>query len=499
MAWRPRLDIKLAIPALVGAAAALGQAPFGLWPATLVGLAIGAYLIGAAPDARQAAWRGWALGVGYFALTLSWIVQPFFVDPWVHGWMAPFAIALMAAGLALFWALASGLSVGVGAGRLWAWPFLMSAAELLRGWIFTGFPWGEPGLVWVDTPVAQLAAFVGAAGLTLLTFVAASALARGRVCAGGALVALALAWGLGVGLGGLRPSEVPGTGKLLRLVQPNAAQHLKWHPDHVRGFLERQISLSATPSERAPDLVIWPETAVPYLLHQAGPVFARIAEAAGAPTVLGIQRAEGGRYYNSMAVIGANGAVQGVYDKAHLVPFGEYVPGGDLLARFGIGAFAAQRGFGYSAGPGAEVLELDGVGTLLPLICYEAIFARDLRAAPKRADWILQITNDAWFGTFSGPQQHLAQARMRAIEMGLPFVRAANTGISAVIDPHGRMVASLGLGQQGVVDAELPQALPETPYARLGNLPLMLVLLLGGLGLFVRRGGKPIDPGAEQM
>ena len=497
MARRPRLRLKVERgtfwAGLAGVVSALGQAPFGLWPATVLGLSIGAWLVSCAPTWRVAAGRGWALGAGYFALTLIWIVQPFMVEPWRHGWMAPFALVLMAAGLALFWGMASGLSLRLGR---WSWPVFMSVGELLRGWLFTGFPWGEPGVVWVDTPVAQGAAFIGAAGLTFLTFLLATALATRSLAAGAAVAALGLAW-LG---GSLREVPVATSDTLLRLVQPNAAQHLKWDPEHAPEFVERQIALSAASAaaDRAPDLVIWPETAVPYLLRHADPVLRRAASAAQAPVVLGIQRAEAGRYFNSMAVIGADGTVGDVYDKAHLVPFGEYIPGGNLLARVGITAFASQRGYGYSPGPGARLLDLGDAGKALPLICYEAIFARDLRAAPERASWILQITNDAWFGTFSGPQQHLAQARMRAIEMGLPFVRAANTGISAVIAPDGRVVASLGLGQSGHIDAVLPTALPRTPFARWGNLPLTLVLLCGGAGLLVWRRRIPIDAGARR-
>ena len=492
MAWQLKPERGALWAGLAGVGAALGQAPFGLWPATVLGLAVGVWLLRRADGWRVAAWRGWALGAGYFALTLIWIVQPFFVDPWRHGWMAPFAIVLMAGGLALFWGAASGLAGRFG---LWSWPVFMSAAELLRGWLFTGFPWGEPGLVWVETPVAQGASLVGAAGLTFLTFALVTALSAHRMSAVAALVLLGLAW-LG---GGWRDGPVAQTDTLLRIVQPNAAQHLKWDPEHAHKFVERQIALSAARAERRPDLVIWPETAVPYLLRHADPVLKRAAAAAGAPVVLGIQRAEAGRYYNSMAVIGADGVLSDVYDKAHLVPFGEYIPGGNVLAQVGITAFASQRGYGYSSGPGARLLDLGGAGKALPLICYEAIFARDLRAAPERADWILQITNDAWFGTFSGPQQHLAQARMRAIEMGLPFVRAANTGISAVIAPDGRLVASLELGTAGHIDAVLPAAWPETAYARWGNLPLILVLLCGGLGLILRQRRIAIDADAGRM
>ncbi|MBD3766142.1 MAG: apolipoprotein N-acyltransferase, partial [Rhodobacterales bacterium] len=182
-----------------------------------------------------------------------------------------------------------------------------------------------------------------------------------------------------------------------------------------------------------------------------------------------------------------------VYDKHHLVPFGEYMPAGDLAyGMFGIAAFAAQQGAGYSPGPGARVLDLGGaLGRVLPLICYEAVFPQDLHAAPERADWILQVTNDAWFGRWSGPFQHLAQARLRAVEQGLPLIRVANTGVSAVIDARGRVLRALPLGEAGFLDAALPAALPAPPHARWGDGPLVLLLAGLGLGLAVRRRVQP--------
>ncbi len=179
------------------------------------------------------------------------------------------------------------------------------------------------------------------------------------------------------------------------------------------------------------------------------------------------------------------------------MPFGEYVPLGDLVSRFGIHGLAARDGYGYSRGPGAAILELlDKLGTALPLICYEAIFPRDLRAAPERADWILQVTNDAWFGTFSGPYQHLVQARYRTIEFGLPLVRAANTGVSAVIDARGRITAQLPLNEAGHLDADLPGARPPTLFARLGDLPIGAAIVVFLAGLAAIRRAKPVDPGA---
>jgi apolipoprotein N-acyltransferase len=275
---------------------------------------------------------------------------------------------------------------------------------------------------------------------------------------------------------------------VIRLVQPNAEQHLKWDPERARFYFNRLLELSAMPSEAKtrPELVIWPETSVPYLLNRAGGALGDIAAASlGAVTVVGIQRTEDDRGWNSMAVIAPDGQVGEVYDKHHLVPFGEYIPFGDLAySLFGVQAFAAQVGNGYSAGSGAAVLDLGPrFGLALPLICYEAVFPQDLRAAPGRARFILQITNDAWFGTLTGPFQHLAQARLRAIEQGLPLVRSANTGVSAVVDARGRIIAELPLGVAAFLDAALPVALPPTPYARFGEAPFLVLWFALAFGL----------------
>lgn len=483
-----------------GVVAALGQAPFGLWPATLLGLAGSYALIGAAPTTRRAALAGWSLGLGYFGLTLVWIVQPFLVEPDRHGWMAPFALVLMAGGLALFWGLGAALARWLSPTGRFAWlgfAAVMGLVELLRGTLFTGFPWGGPGLAWIDTPVAQLASIFGALGLSVLTFLFAAglwvALAGRRIVATAALLMAAVAVaGFGAFLArGALPERSPAI--TVRLVQPNAVQHLKWDPEWMGIFYQRALALTAEPAAEAPpDLVIWPETAIAPLLGDRPDIQAEIAAAAApAPVVSGVRRLDGARGYNSLVLLDAEGAAAQVYDKHHIVPFGEYVPLGDLLGRFGIHGLAAREGYGYSAGPGAALLSLPGdLGTVLPLICYEAIFPADLRAAPGRADWILQITNDAWFGTFSGPQQHLVQARFRAIEFGLPFVRAANTGVSAVIDARGGMVAALPLGVAGKLDAALPGALPPTLYARLGDWPLLggAILVLGWLASRLRKG-----------
>jgi apolipoprotein N-acyltransferase len=283
------------------------------------------------------------------------------------------------------------------------------------------------------------------------------------------------------------PPEVELTDHRVRLVQPNAPQHQKWHPDLRWDFVRRAMGFNAQGPR--PDMIIWPETAVPQLLNYAEDTLEAILEQApGVPLLLGIQREEGGAYFNSAALISADGSAGQVYDKAHLVPFGEYVPFGDLMARFGFHGLASQAGAGYAAGPGARLMDLP-IGKALPLICYEAVFPQDVNAAPDRPDMLVQITNDAWFGTRSGPYQHLVQARMRAAEQGLPMLRAANTGISGVIDPYGRLGPSLPLGEAGYVDVILPAALPATPYSGTGDWPV-LILLLGLAGAALRRGGN---------
>jgi len=488
-------------PALIafgaGLVAAGGQAPVSLPWLTLAGLAVAFLLFTKAPRARRAAWIGWAFGTGYFAAALFWIVEPFVVDPVRHGWMAPFALIGLAGGLALFWALAFGLAARASTGwtRAMAWAVLLSAAELLRSYVFTGFPWALIGHVWVGWAPMQLAAWVGPAGLTLLTLL--------PVALGGLvwqrkrpmLLPLLAIWAALYGFGlwqQAQPMPETANTQIVRLVQPNAAQHLKWAPDFAPLFFADAVAFTRAPATPRPDLIIWPETAVPVLLERAAGAFQRITAAAdGVPLVLGIQRYDGMLAYNSLVYLDEQGELTALYDKHHLVPFGEYLPGSGLFANTRLAGLVGD--YGYSSGPGAELVDLGPLGRVLPLICYEAIFPQDVRAAPERPDWLLQITNDAWFGTLSGPYQHLAQARLRAVEQGLPFVRAANTGVSAVIDSRGKVTAFLGLGLAGYLDARLPPALPATLYSRTGDTPMAVLLALLGLIVFVYKARKPID------
>ena len=488
--WHSRPAPRLAAQAFVaGALAALGHAPLYLWPLTLAGMAGLARLVERVD--KGAGWIGLIGGMGYGAVALSWIVEPFLIEPETYGWMAPFALFFMALGLGLFWACAA-WAARVLPFRAPAFGFALTltAVEYLRGHILTGFPWAMPGHVWIFTPVAQLGAWVGPTGLTLGLLLIAAALSQGRWQQGAvAAAALAFAWGFGLWtLSRPMPADRPA---ILRLVQPNAEQALKWDPDQARTFLDRL--LTATAAEPHPDLVIWPETALPYLLERHIDLAPTIAAAAeGVPVALGAQREDGSRFWNSLTVIEPDGSLGARYDKHHLVPFGEYIPLGDLAFRlFGLRAFAAQEGAGYSAGEGAKLVNFGTVmGHALPLICYEAVFPQDVNAAPERPDWLLQITNDAWFGTLSGPFQHADQARMRAIEQGLPLVRVANTGVTAVYDARGQLRASLPFGTEGHLDAALPAPLPMTLFARWGEAPALL--LLAGLALLLirRRGTK---------
>ena len=490
----------VALALALGAAMGLGHVPIAAWWLAVPALA-GALAVLLPLGAPRALVFGLAFGTGQFGVALHWIVEPFLVDVARHGWLAPFGVVGLSVFMASYWGLAFGLAAWLA--RAPVPRALLAAAalalfEVVRARAFTGFAWASPAYVWSETPLYQALAWVGPHGLTLLTALGAAAL-------GLAALRLAPLWapsgavlaGLAVALWGVQreiPPDAPDA-PVIRLVQPNAVQRLKWDPEWRAEFLRRGIASSAASAGPlgAPDLVVWPEASVPYLLSDAGPVLDAVARATGgAPAALGVtRRAADGRLFNSLVVTGPDGAVTALYDKHHLVPFGEFFPWGHLVSRLGLRGLAEQRGVGYAAGPGPRVIDLPGVGLALPLICYEAVFPRDTRVEP-RPRLMLHVTNDAWFGTFAGPRQHLAQTRARAIEQGLPVMRAANTGISAVIDAGGRVRSSLPLGAAGHIDAALPAALAPTPYARTGDAPLAMALgvILGAAALRRARRGR---------
>ncbi|WP_240453725.1 apolipoprotein N-acyltransferase [Chachezhania antarctica] len=488
-AWRASLLLAAFV---AGALGALGLAPIYAWYATVAMFLAVPFALRRCTTAWQAAWVGLAMGTGWFGLGLSWIVEPFFVDAARHGWMAPFALLFISVGMALFWGAAFWAAYRLGRGfhqRVWLLCLTWTLAELARGYILTGFPWASPPQVWVGEPPMLFLAWVGPYGLflwmlaVLLPFGAwmQAILSRERPRA---LYAMPLAlYGIAQTLVGYAQPEVVSSGYVVRVVQPNAEQHLKWDRNFMPVFFNRQIEYTEAAGDGPrPDLIVWPETAITPLLDQAEYELGRIAQAAnGVPLVLGTQRADYGtdraRYYNTLVVLDETGAVADTYDKHHLVPFGEYLPFGNVLSRFGIRGLAEMAAFGYSPGPGPALVDLGPVGQAVPLICYEAVFPQDVNGAPGRADVLLQVTNDAWFGKRSGPYQHLAQAQMRAAEQGLPMIRAANTGVSAVIDPLGRIVTHIPLGEQGFADATLPSPFTPTIYARFGDFPVFLAVL----------------------
>lgn len=486
---------RLVLAFAAGLISALGLAPFNQPLVAVAGFTGLALSLMAVDAVKPAFWTGLAGGTGYFALSLHWIIEPFFVDPWRHGWMAPFALILMAAGLSLFWAATAVASIRLapeGPLRAVVWMLLLTVAELLRANVLTGFPWAHPGHIWIGSPLMTLAAWIGPHGLTLLTLSLATGLA---VAIWSRPMWCVVPAGVLAGLAGLAsytpPAPAPDADAfVVRLIQPNAPQHLKWQPDMIPVFFNRSLELTASPPQldRAADLVVWPETSLPALLRNSEPWREAIGTASGeARVIVGGQRLQGDLVLNSLFLLEEDGALAATYDKHHLVPFGEYIPLTGMARAMGLRGLAEAAGAGYTPGPGPELLDLGALGQVFPMICYETIFPGYIHQV-NRPDWLLQITNDAWFGDFSGPYQHLELAQLRAAEQGLPLLRAANTGVSAVIDARGQVLASLPLGEHGALDLHLPPALPATLYARTGDWPVeALVLVLFGLTLLMIR------------
>jgi len=463
---------------LCGVVAALANPPVGVPVAAVLGT-LGFLLVRPWSFAPKRAFAlGWAFGVGYFTPTFHWIVEPFFVDPLRHGWMAPFAILLLSGGLALFW----GAAAAVAGWRRSAIVLVlaMGVAECARGHVFTGFPWAMLVTTSVDQMLYQGAAWIGPYALTLVfwgVLITAVVLwRRAPVVSGALMLAMVAATVVPAPKGPVAAEDAP----LLRAVQPNAAQDVKWDPAMIPVFLGRKLESTAA-APRA-DFVLWPEISLPHELSRAGPLLEVVATRAdGAPVMVGAQRFRDGGLYNALALLSETGAVVDVYDKAHLVPFGEYMPLANRFARWGIFGLATDGQFGFSAGIGGHLVDVPGIGPVQPILCYESVFPRNVGNTAERPRLIALSTNDAWFGQFGGPRQHLQQAQARAIEQGLPVLRSANTGISSVIDARGHILAELPLGVAGHVDHALPPVLPQTLYARWREVGFALMVVLLGL------------------
>ncbi len=495
-----------------GAMAGLAHPPFGILPG-LLGYALLLALIDAPSPhpLRSALLRGWLAGVGYFAVGMWWITEPFMVDAKEQGWMAPFALVLMAGGLALFWGAAALLHRALkarGAASVLVFAGCLAGFEWLRGHVFTGLPWDLPGETWrAGSWPSQAAALVGAYGLTWITvaiaaspsiLVQADATWRAKIVAlSSAAVALAGLYGYGLARLDAVVKPQPGA-PIIRIVQANIDQKEKWRPENLSLILDTYTNLSRRKAAVQPSIVIWPEGALPAVIDEmiapGSPYASRLRDAVapGQTLLMGANRAETGptgtRYFNSLVAFHREAGalrVTGVYDKHHLVPFGEYMPAADFATKIGFRSLVHMPD-DFTAGPPAQPIAPWGVPAVQVLICSEALFPGVTRLGGARAGlrpaWILNISNDAWFGAGSGPLQHLNIASYRAIEEGLPIIRATPTGVSAVIDAYGRISsgAKLNPGDLGVIDASLPPALERTSFSRLGDLLFGIMLLLSG-------------------
>ena len=529
--WRRRLMAFAA-----GAVGALAMAPFDVFPALLVPMTVGVWLVDGAAEAqgggrvrrfavlRRAFVAGWWLGFGYFLAGLWWLGSAFLVEADKFAWALPLGVVGLPIILAVF--TGSGFAVarllwGAGVGRILVFAAALALSEAARGLTFPGFPWNYWGMALGGNLVlSQAGSLVGLYGLTLLStaiFASPAALADRLQVASSrsglqaiALAALTLA-GLAA-FGGLRLASTNSDmvkGVKLRLVQPNLPQDAKFRPENKADILRRYLSLSdRATSPRATGLadvthLVWPESAFPFILARDSQALAQIGGAlpAGVTLITGAARVEESaglgqkprdnlRYFNSIQVVAAGGSILASADKVHLVPFGEYLPFRHWFDLFGLRQFVHIPG-GFEAGRRRQALHAPGLPDVAPLICYEAIFPGEVVPDDgPRPGLLLNVTNDGWFGRTPGPYQHLAQARLRAIEEGLPLVRAANTGISAIIDPIGRTIGQAPLGVEAVVDAPLPQRIDPTLFSRFpwtAPLVLWMAVLCAGLLLSDRR------------
>lgn len=504
--WTRRLTLMI-----FGAIAALAFSPINALPLFAVGVVALIWAAETASRRRSAFAIGWWWSFGHCLAGFFWIANSFLIDPVRFGWMVPPVIAGLAAYIALYPALAVAMAWHRGASPL-ARVLLLAAtwtiAEWLRGHVFTGFPWNLAAYVWSFNPaMMQSVALWGSWGLSLLTILLAGLLSlmgrgsrRTDLRAGGVFVLLLLAlYGYGTWRlmeGDRAQANAVETGVTLRLVQGNIDQWEKLTGAHRDRDIAQHLKLSTTmPGLDAVRAVIWPETAATVFLDRSADWRAYVAAAAppGGLLITGTLRGdppqgEPERYWNSLAVIDPQGRIVATADKFHLVPLGEYVPLRDILGPF-IGKLTAGAG-DFSAGPGPVTVRAPGLPPFSPLICYEVIFPGAVLDPSDRPDWLLNVTNDGWFGRSPGPFQHFASARFRAVEEGLPLARAANTGISAMVDPYGKVVAALPLGTEGALDVFLPAPLAPTLFARTGLVipgSMIVLALAAGVGLITQQ------------
>ncbi|SNY90390.1 apolipoprotein N-acyltransferase [Cohaesibacter sp. ES.047] len=501
--WR-----RLAAAFIAGIIASFAQDPFGWFPLLWLSMPLLVWLLDSAAlgqNTKRAAFAmarvGWMFGFGFFLCTFYWLGAAFLVEADKFAWAMPLAVVILPAGLALFWCVAAGVSALVWSTsplRIVWLALLLAVAEYLRGTLFTGLPWGGFGPALASSGVLmQALSLVGPNTLSLfsvLLFALPVCLFqedRFKVLGRMMVVLVLTVFVAQVAFGFYRsnlPTELAEDAPVVRLVQPNIPQTEKWKFENRSWIFNRLLALTSLDTEEHPldaiDMVIWPESAVPFfLMEQSGALTAiKSSLPAGAGLLTGALRRNPDsprtdEIYNSIYQLGPDGTILQAYDKVHLVPFGEYLPMQPLLDKLGLEQLTAQK-IGFKVGTKRTLLDNPKLGKLLPLICYEIAFSSDILSFPKSADLIINVTNDAWFGKTIGPSQHLHIARMRAVETGLPVLRVANTGISAVIDARGKVEKQLELGAEGLIQTHVPLKLSATPYARFGNWIFFAVCVL---------------------
>lgn len=522
--WVDRLSVprSCVLSFLIGALAAAALPPVYALPVLLASFSGLVLMIDRAQSWRRATAIGWCFGFGYFVAGIYWVANALLAVSSNFGWFLPFAIAGAVGGLSALLACFPALAVGaaravwpVGPTRILVLAVCWTLFEWLRTWVLTGFPWNLIGYSWAfSDAVNQFAALTGIWGLSLVTVASASVPALlfdwtgSRYAASGTerrptaavrclVLGFALLSAIWIGgflrLSGAAVSMIPDL--RLLLVQGNVDPGEKGAIERTSDVFQKQLRLTTEAPEFASAThAIWAETANPYPVERypEQTSIASKAAPAGGMLITGVVRTEPAsgpprEIWNSMAAIDASGKVVGSYDKFHLVPFGEYVPLQGVIpfiSKFTPGILD------FSAGPGPRTLRLPGLPPVGPLICYEVIFPGEVVDPSNRPEWLLNLTNDGWYGISTGPYQHFVSARLRAVEEGLPLVRVANTGISGVIDPYGRVIVQTELGESAVESVALPRPLQElTPYARWGDniAGLLLAVVFAAAWLLRRR------------
>lgn len=499
--------LLLLLPLALGAVSALGFAPWNWWPLTLAGFAAWLLLIHGAGSIRQVLGIGWLFGLGHFAVANLWIQQPFEFQDAMPSWLGYVAVVLVAAYLALFpmlaaglaWRLASPAAKGDPAPRVDTAFVLVAgtawiATEYLRGTLFTGYPWDPLAATWVSIPLAGLAAYIGSYALSGIVVIAGGCLlvvVSDRRAYLPMLILIALVGYSSAPIESL--SHAPDLAAHVRIVQPNLAEEAKPTADYAEANFRALARLSGKPNPDHPRLILWPEGAIRFPVEDGYPRYvydlmgsaqtARIRMASLLGDHDAILTGTQGMYFdkrtenmiaatNSIAVIGPDAQLHGRYDKAHLVPYGEYLPMRPVLEAIGLSRLVPGD-VDFIPGPGPRTMAIPGFGKVGMLICYEVIFSGQVVDPAHRPDFIFNPSNDAWFGTL-GPPAHLAQARLRAIEEGLSIVRATPTGISAIIDPDGTVRQSIPMDRAGAIEGPVMRGFP-TLFSYLGNWMALIV------------------------